>query len=110
MRAETFTTHFESVPNTVREVSPTIFFATRYSARGHSTYNSGGSHDLRCELKPQIAYGPDRVPAGFWQTICTEGSPACGWAVALCNLAWEGPHVPAQGHESWVRTIFKKGL
>ena len=39
-------------------------------------------------LKPKKAGGLDEFPPEFWKSICRGDSPACKWAVELCNRVW----------------------
>ena len=63
-------------------------------------------------LKRRKAAGSDGIPPEFWKAIwaiCIYNSPACPWAVLLCNKVWTGGSVPTSWHEATVAAIFKKG-
>ena len=60
-------------------------------------------------LKRRKAAGSDGIPPEFWKAICTYNSPACRWAVLLCNKVWTEGSVPTSWHEATVAAIFKKG-
>ena len=60
-------------------------------------------------LKRRKAAGADGIPPEFWEAICSYNSPACRWAVLLCNKAWKEGSVPTSWHEATVAAIFKKG-
>ena len=59
-------------------------------------------------LKRRKAAGSDGIPPEFWKAICTYNSPACRWAVLLCNKVWTEGSVPTSWHEATVAAIFKK--
>ena len=41
--------------------------------------------------------------------MCQDGSPACRWAVLLCNRVWKHADVPDARHISLLAAVFKKG-
>ena len=60
-------------------------------------------------LKPKKAGGLDELPPEFWKGICREDSPACKWAVELCNRVWIHTDVPRSWHEALFSAVFKQG-
>ena len=59
------------------------------------------------KLKANKASGPDDLTPEFWKTICRTGSPACKWAVELCDKVWMDTHVPHAWHDELVSvTLF----
>ena len=61
------------------------------------------------QLRRGKASGVDEIPPEFWKAICVQGTPACKWAVELCDKCWETGSVPEDWHQSRVASIFKKG-
>lgn len=91
-----------------RSISHDFVFSRPYSDREPCTYNNGGGNYLCCEVETKESVRSRSCAGRILQNNLR--SPACRWAVASSNLAWEGSHVPAQWHGFWVRTIFKKCL
>ena len=60
-------------------------------------------------LKRRKAAGADGIPPEFWKAICTYNSPACRWAVLLCNKAWREGSLQTSWREAIVAAIFKRG-
>ena len=60
-------------------------------------------------LKRRKAAGADGIPPEFWKAICTYNSPACPWAVLLCNKAWREGSLQTSWREAIVAAIFKRG-
>ena len=60
-------------------------------------------------LRRRKAAGADGIPPEFCKAICSYNSPACRWAVLLCNKAWKEGSVPTFWHEATVADIFKRG-
>ena len=111
MHAETLATYFESVQWAVRPLSG----ADVNTPIGPPLPVDEGRFTLAevveaaSRLKRKKAPGADCMPAEFWRAICCTNSPACRWAVALCNKIWECWEVPASWHEALVMAFFKKG-
>ena len=60
-------------------------------------------------LRRRKACGSDDLPPEFWKAICNTSSPACRWAVLLCNKIWRHADVPDAWHLAVVTAVFKKG-
>ena len=60
-------------------------------------------------LKNKTASGHDGLPVEFWKAICREDTPACKWAVLLCNRVWRHVDVLETWHDGLVTAVFKKG-
>ena len=60
------------------------------------------------KMKPEKTGGLDELPPEFWKSICREDSPACKWAVELCNRAWIHTDAPHSWHEALVCAASRK--
>ena len=64
--------------------------------RCHSRLNISRAEVVEAarKLKRGKACGQDGLPPEFWKCICKVDSPACVWAVALCNKVRNHEDVP----------------
>ena len=109
-RAETLATFFETVQwaprATTEPPQPTCVDPLLVS---NTSISEAEVVESVKSLKRRKAAGADGIPPEFWKAICAYNSPACRWAVLLCNKAWEEGSVPTSWHEATVAAIFKKG-
>ena len=109
-RAETLANYFESVqwaPRATTE-APRSTCDDPLLVSNTSISEAEVVESVRSKKRRKAA-GSDGIPPEFWKAICTYNSPACRWAVLLCNKVWTEGSVPTSWHEATVAAIFKKG-
>ena len=111
-KAETFANFLASTRWAVRPVSFNVSGTSLGSTLPISCLNISRTEVVEAarKLKRGKACGQDGLPPEFWKCTCRIDSPACVWAVALCNRVWNHADVATDWHKTLIQpTVRIKG-